>query len=133
MKKMSLYIFLSIICACKKDSSQQPIVGEWVWYLNRTNNPYYNTTPQSTGITEILKIQANGEYNVLINNQIENTGTYKLTYEVANNGSIVNKILYTNQRIIDSVEYYVIQNDTLRFSWGLIGSVGSRSRFYKRK
>ena len=137
MRRFLLFItFLSVICfSCKKDSSQNNLVGQWVWTIQYADNPAYNSTPQSTGIQEILIFNNDDSYSVAQNGVIVNTGTYKLSTAKNTNGQNVSSIKYTNIRVTDSVAYYGLSNnnDSLFFTYDLIGTYGSGSRHYGRR
>jgi hypothetical protein len=136
MQRLLLLLFLCLsYFSCKKDSSEANLSGEWIWTLQSAGNPAYNSTPQSTGINEILSFDNNGNYSVSQNGVITNSGTYKTSTAKNTSGETVLSIKYTNARVTDSVDYYMLTNtnDSLIFSYDLIGAVGSGSRHYGRK
>ena len=137
MRSILLFItFLSVICfCCKKDSSQNNLVGQWIWTIQYADNPAYNSTPQSTGIQEILIFNTDDSYSLAQNGVIVNTGTYKLSTAKNTSGQSVSSIKYTNLRVTDSVAYYRLanNNDSLFFTYDLIGTYGSGSRHYGRR
>ncbi len=100
-----------------------------------TDNPYYSSTPQSTGINEILTFTSTGTYKIAQNGTVVNNGTYKTITAKSAAGQTVMGISYTNSRVSDSTEYYYLanSNDSLFFAHDLIGTVGSGSRHYGRK
>ena len=134
---MKIFIAL-LVCgilistSCKKDTVQKTIVGQWTWTIQYANNPANNSTPQSSGNNEIFLFNANGSYSLTQNNIAVNTGTYKISSATSTNGLKVSSALFTNQRVTDSVAYYSLNNDSLFFSYDLIGTVGSGSRHYGR-
>ncbi len=132
----SFMTFLLLMCfSCKKDSTQNNLTGQWVWTIQYADNPAYNTTPQSTGIQEILSFNENGNYSLAQNGTIINVGTYKLSTVKNNAGQNVSGIQYTNARVTDSVAYYMLanNNDSLFFTYDLIGTAGSGSRHYGKQ
>lgn len=136
MKQVILLLIcvLTIFSSCKKDELQIAIIGQWTWTLETRGNPIYNTTPQNTGINEVFTFNPNGVYNVSQNNVTVNEGTYKLTTATSTRGSQVSSVLFSNQRVKDSVYYYlIINNDSLIFNYDFIGTVGSISRHYIKK
>lgn len=122
-----------MICACKKDSPQNSIVGNWAWYFTSYGNPIYNRTPQNTGYTQVLQFTPNSRYFLLQNNTVVDEGTYSLLYSLGSNNKLVTSIFYSNQRTSDSIAYYLIKNDTLIFSSELIGAYGGVYTAYARK
>lgn len=137
MRKLLLsLIFLSLLYfSCKKDLSQNNLAGQWIWTIQYTNNPAYDSTPQSTGIQEILSFNNNGNYSITQNGVVANSGTYKTSTTKNTSGQNVATIQYTNTRITDSVAYYMLanNNDSLFFTYDLIGTFGSGSRHYGRQ
>jgi hypothetical protein len=136
MKQLSiLFLFgLPLFTSCKKDNTESTIFGQWNWTIQRENNPAYNSTPQSTGVTEVFIFNTNGTYSLTQNNMTLNSGTYKISSATnMMDGSMVTSILFTNQRVTDSVAYYSLNNDNLFFSLGLIGLIGGSERHYSRK
>ena len=135
--KYSLFAFLICLLffSCKKNSTQNPLIGQWVWTLEMPDNPYYFTTPQSTGVNEILTFTSTGDYNIADNGTVVNFGTYKTITAKSTAGQNVLGITYTNSRVSDSTDYYYLANgnDSLFFVHDLIGTVGSGSRHYGRK
>src|ERR1700712_5600476 len=74
----ALFVFsLLLYCSCEKDSNQPSLTGQWLWTLQAADNPAYNSTPQSTGIEEMLIYNDNGNYSLTQNGIVINTGTYK--------------------------------------------------------
>lgn len=131
-----LFIVVCFICySCKKDSSQSSLTGQWIWVIQYSNNPAYDSTPQSTGIQEILMFDNKGIYSLSQNGIVTNTGTYKTTSVEAMSGQKVSAVHYTNTRISDSIAYYSLtgKSDTLIFSNDLIGTIGSGARYYSRQ
>ena len=126
---------LTLFTSCKKNVAQKKIVGEWIWTIQYSDNPAYNSTPQSTGVRETLSFNRNGDYALTQNGIVTNTGTYRLSTAKSINGQNVSSIYYSNSRLTDSVAYYLLQNnnDSLIFSHDLIGTVGSGSRHYGRQ
>jgi hypothetical protein len=132
---ISLLAFMLVCSSCKKDNAQSNIIGQWEWTIEYANNPFYNFTPQSTGIRETLIFTAAGKYNLIQNGAIVTTGNYKTATATGNQGQKVLSILYSNTSVIDSAAYYVLINniDSLIFSHDLIGTAGSGSRHYGRQ
>ena len=126
---------LTLFTSCKNNVAQKKIVGEWIWTIQYSDNPAYNSTPQSTGVRETLSFNRNGDYALTQNGIVTNTGTYRLSTAKSINGQNVSSIYYSNSRLTDSVAYYLLQNnnDSLIFSHDLIGTVGSGSRHYGRQ
>ena len=135
LKNLILFSLL-IFGSCKKDntSTSGNIVGQWKWTIQYANNPTFNSTPQSTGIQETLSFTSS-HYTVTQNGAVTNAGTYRTSTATGTGGQSVLSILFTNQRITDSVTYYSFGNnsDSLFFSYDLIGTVGSGSRHYGRQ
>lgn len=131
--------FAFLICllffSCKKNNTQNPIIGKWIWTIQMADNPYYSPTPQSTGINEILTFTSTGTYNIADNDTVVNYGTYKRITAKSSSGQKILGISYTNSRVSDSTDYYYLadSNDSLFFSHDLIGTVGSGSRHYGRR
>ena len=121
--------------SCKKDSNQPSITGQWRWTIQYTDNPAYNSTPQSTGIQETLSFTENGMYALTQNGIIKDAGTYRNSTTKSVSGQSIPSIFYTNSRVSDSVSYYSLtgNNDTLFFSHDLIGTDGSGARYYVRQ
>ena len=130
-----IIISFLFISSCKKGTGTLNITGQWIWTIQYANNPSYNSTPQSTGIQETLSFGTNGTYNATQNNIIVNEGTYRTALAKSTTGSKVSSVLYSNSRVTDSVAYYLTSNndDSLVFSYDLIGTVGSGSRHYGKQ
>jgi len=136
MRQLLLLAFLVVLCfSCNKKSLESNVVGQWIWTIQYANNPAYNYTPQSTGISEKLSFNSNGSYSTTKNGVIVNSGTYKLSTAKSTRGEDVASIKCTNERVRDSVAYYMLayNNDSLFFTPDLIGTVGSGSRHYGRQ
>lgn len=132
---LSLITFLLVICfSCKKESSHNNLAGQWIWTIQYADNPTYNSTPLSTGVQEILFLYSDNSYSLTQNGVIVNAGTYKLSTAKSTSGQNVSGIKYTNLRVTDSVAYYALtnNNDSLFFTYDLIGTYGSGSRHYGR-
>lgn len=136
MKKRIRFTLLSLLFlfSCKKNTSNEALIGDWIWTIQYANNPGYNTTPQSTGIQEYIYFGADKTYSLKQNDVIVNSGTYKMATATSSAGKGVSSILYTNSRVVDSAAYYMITDkDSLIISHDLIGTVGSGVRYYGRK
>lgn len=137
MKKfvMAAICTILIFSSCKKEVNSTTIAGKWIWTIQYSDNPAYNSTPQSTGIQEIISFSTNGTYSLTQNSIVVNSGTYKTSSATSTGGDKVSSVLYSNNRVTDSVAYYVITNtnDSLIFSHDLIGTVGSGSRHYGKQ
>jgi hypothetical protein len=145
MKLLQILSALTIlsICSCKKSSPEtQNILGNWDWTATFTNNPAYSATPQSTGLNENIYFAINNTYSenrrrfngtIAQDFHVINAGTYRLSSAINTNGATVLSIFYSNSRVTDSVEYYVLENkNNLILSKDLIGTVGSGSKHYSR-
>src|ERR1700739_3550922 len=108
MVRMCLILAFVIVIdsSCTKSSGQQNITGEWIWTIQYADNPAYNSTPQSTGIQETLSLAGNGNYSLIQNGIVVNSGTYKTLTAKNTRGETVSGVLYTNTRVKDSVAYY---------------------------
>ncbi len=137
MRQLLLLTFLTMLYfSCKKESTpKNNVTGQWIWTINYAGNPAYNSTPQSTGVNEILTFNSNGNYAITQNGITANAGTYHLSNAKSLSGQNVPGIYYTNSRVTDSVAYYTLQynNDSLFFTYDLIGTVGSGARHYGRQ
>jgi hypothetical protein len=135
MLRPALLFILGILFlfSCSKDHPKPAITGQWAWTIQYYDYPTFET-PQSTGINETLSFNEDGTYSVLQNNSIVNSGTYTTGTASNPNGTSVFSISYSNSRVTDSSTYYELQNnnDSLFFSYDLIGTVGSGSRHYGR-
>jgi hypothetical protein len=130
-----LFFFFILNASCNKDSSQPNLAGQWIWTVQYADNPAYDSTPQSTGIEETLSFTTDGNYSLTQNGVVTNSGTYKTSTAKNTSGQNIPDILYTNTRVTDSVAYYSLENknDSLFFTYDLIGTVGSGSRHYGRQ
>ncbi|HMU10098.1 MAG TPA: hypothetical protein PKC54_08840 [Ferruginibacter sp.] len=132
-----LFTLYILLLSCKNEEIATPsqIEGQWQWTIQYANNPAFNSTPQSTGINETISFLPGGAYSVVQNNVVINSGTYKTSVTISTRGELIPTILYSNNRVTDSVEYYNIVNnaDSLVFCHDFIGTVGSGSRYYGRK
>jgi len=137
MRYLAIVICLlsSFAGACGKQSIKSNIVGSWEWTAQYTDNPAYDSSPQSTGIQETLSFDHSGRYYRSQNGNVIDSGTYRTNVSVSTRGKWISGVLYTNNRITDSVSYFVLtnNNDSLFFEYDLIGTVGSGSRHYGRK
>jgi len=136
MRSSLLFIFLGwLVISCGKESTPPALVGNWKWTIQYAGNPSYNTTPQNTGIQEILSFRDDGSYSLSQNDTVVNFGKYKLSTVKSSGGQNVSRVQYTNTRVTDSTAYYLLanNNDSLFFSNDLIGTVGSGSRHYGRQ
>jgi len=134
MKPVQLLLFCAVFfcSSCSKSKIAADIAGECTWIIQYTNNPSYTSTPQSSGIAEIMWLNTNSTYSVKQNGNEVNTGTYKVTKKKSSYGGKVPGILFTNSRVTDSAAYFTLDNDSLFFSNDLIGTIGSGSRHYGR-
>ena len=137
MQRLLLFLFFFFIlnASCNKDSGQPNLAGQWIWTIQYADNPAYDSTPQSTGIRETLSFTTDGNYSLTQNGVVTNSGTYKTSTAKNTSGQNIPDILYTNTRVTDSVAYYSLENknDSLFFTYDLIGTVGSGSRHYGRQ
>ncbi len=142
MRLLSLLSLASVLfcSSCNKDSAAKDslapsVTGQWAWTIECTDNPAYNSTPQSKGIAELLSFTETGSYSVTQNGIVTNSGTYRTSTAKSTSGESVPSILYTNSRVSDSAAYYTVTEggDTLVFSNDFIGTVGSAARYYSRQ
>jgi hypothetical protein len=136
MRLLLLLLIVTSLCfSCKKESTPAKLTGQWIWTIQYANNPAYNSTPQSTGIQEILSFSDNNDYALTQNGIVTNAGTYHLSAARSTSGQTVSSVYYTNARVTDSVAYYTLtnNNDSLFFTYDLIGTIGSGSRHYGKK
>lgn len=135
--KIPLFTLYILLISCQKETATtpSPVEGQWQWTIQYANNPAFNATPQSTGINETISFLPGGAYSLVQNNVVINSGTYKTSATLSTRGELVPTILYSNNRVTDSAEYYQIMNnsDSLVFCHDLIGTVGSGARHYGRK
>ena len=127
-------IGILFLLSCHKDHPQPAITGQWIWTVQYYDYPVFET-PQNTGIQEKLSFNNDGTYSVTQNSSVVNSGTYTTGTATNSNGASVLSISYSNSRVIDSTTYLELQNnnDSLFFSYDLIGTVGSGSRHYGRE
>jgi hypothetical protein len=132
---VSVILITAFFCSCKKDDTTKQIMGNWVWTIQYAGNPTYNTTPFNTGISEILSFNSDGSFKLTQNGLMVNSGKYRTGTARSSNGNTVSAVLYTDPTTIDSVAYFFLanNNDSLIFSYDLIGSVGSGARDYGRQ
>jgi hypothetical protein len=128
-----LFCFIAIYFSCTKPQPyyQEKIVGEWKWKIQYANNPNYNSTPQSTGINEQIIFSNFNTYQLIQNNNLINSGAYKIGKTKNPAGINISTVYFSNSRVQDSIAYFDIPNDTtLFFSNDLFGTVGSGARYY---
>ena len=136
MKQLTaiLLCVLALFSSCKKDNPSAALVGQWAWTIEYTNDPGFNSTPQSSGIAETFAFNSNGSYSLTRNSVVVNSGTYRTSTTNSTSGAPIATVLFTNSRVTDSAAYYTITNnsDSLIFSHDLKGTAGSGSRHYGR-
>ena len=129
---ISVTIILALSC-CKKNPSNpvitpKSIVGEWRWISTYKVIPDSDTnplTPQNTGIEEILVFNTNSTWYKTENNEIVDSGSYKLGHNkllMSYSEFIYDSICYyKNNKPLKLSDYYEITNDTLIFSSSYAG------------
>ncbi|MDE3185474.1 MAG: hypothetical protein KGM16_18845 [Bacteroidota bacterium] len=136
MRKFHLILILTFLLfnSCKKDSTASSIVGNWNWAVQYFDYPPFSATPQSTGTQEILVFKSDNTYSLAQNSVIINAGTYKISSATNSLGIRVSSVLFSNSRVKDSIAYFniIAHSDSLYFSNGLMGTVGSGARYYVR-
>src|SRR5215210_3134188 len=132
---ITIFILSLTFIACKKDQTENSsLIGTWRWVKQYSGGgPVYDQTPQSTGINEKVFYNSNKTWSLEQNGTKIKSGTFTTSIITNTRNEKINKITYhINGR--DSIDYFeIIQNNTLRFSNDLTGSVGSGSRFYERE
>jgi hypothetical protein len=140
MKRLSCILFLSIliIAGCQKESNPTPmdINGTWNWiatYSDGAPGPMNPLTPANSGITQILSFN-NNKYVLTQNSVVVSSGSFSTAIVKNSIGNYINQISYiTPNSPPDSITYYQIFKDSLYFSYGLNGAVGSGSNYYIKK
>jgi hypothetical protein len=127
-----------LISSCSKEEppllNDTQIVGDWNWQFHSIGSPTNISTPQTTGITEILSIQEDGSWSKLQNGTIVISGSCWTSIETSTNGSKVNAIHYDiPNNNTDSIAYYSITGNFLTFTNDLMGSVGGGVRVYLKQ
>jgi hypothetical protein len=109
--------------------------GNWVLAMRWYGGLPYFITAQSTGIHEVLSFNPNGSYSISKNGMVADIGTYKTATVTSPDGERVARIQYSNTRVTDSIDYFIIthNNDSLAFGSGMMGIDGSGSRVYVRQ
>lgn len=135
MKNTFLLLCFVFLSCDNNNELNTSIIGKWDWTIQNLDAPPFSITPQTTGVQETLTFNADGTYSVTTNNKITNSGTYKKFTAKNLEGKNVTGISYSNTRVTDSTDYYTIvaKSNTLIFSKGIIGLIGSGSREYIRK
>ncbi len=145
MKRIIVIVLLILVLAsCKKNSTASVIfndtsgiVGNWKWI--QTLNyylPYCDSNPMTpiyASYQKMVSFNADQSFVVTKNNVLIDSGTFKHghgTYTMPGlpvKVFIYDSILYYHNGIHnkDSVDYYKISTDTLCFSIGLRGLLGS--------
>jgi len=138
MKKLFKTIFfigipILIVLSCKKDLhnpaiTPTSIVGEWRWISTYKVIPDSDTnpqTPENTGCEEILVFNINSTWYKTENNEIVDSGSYKLGHNkllMSYSEFIYDSICYyKNNKPLKLSDYYEITNDTLIFSSSYAG------------
>jgi hypothetical protein len=128
------FLTITVLLGCKKSNvSPSIIVGNWSW--NATWNdgapgPLNPLTPLNSGTTQFLTFTSTN-WVLSKNNIVVSTGTYNTSVTKNTLGENINRIQYYNTNsMADSITYYLINKDTLVFSYDLSGSVGSGATFY---
>jgi hypothetical protein len=139
MRQILPVLSLLLLCvSCEKENEATAAIkqlqGNWVWTIQWSGS-FHTSTPQSTGIHEILSFNSNGSYSISKNGTVVNTGTYKTAAVTNENGDKVARIQYSNARVIDSTTYFIIShnNDSLAFGGGMMGIDGTGSKHYGRQ
>lgn len=140
MRKLyaSLLITGILFTACKKEEQPVPtdtaVLGQWNWTAQYRGTPGSTLTPQNTGITETLVLNADNSWSLVQNGSAVNSGTFRTDVVTSSTGERVKSIHYqTRTDNTDSTSYYNMRHDTLVFSNDFMGTVGGGARFYVRK
>ena len=139
----ALCLLASVINSCEKVQVKDPrqdISGQWLWlstWFDGNMSDSNPKTPENSGIHEILKFNPNKTYSKIQNNVLVEFGTYSTGHGsywpyVGAYNYIYDSIVYYRNDISEKAtkDYYKIFNDTLIFSYGFAGYVGSFSKFY---
>jgi hypothetical protein len=129
-----ILVLISAFAACKKNSihpaaaaEKVSVVGNWTWsaeYIFNGGLSGSAITPASTGVTEILNFNGNGNWTQTTNNTLANTGTYSFVNAFIpgpNNSTGSNQISMlslVNSKYADTTA----RSDNFNFATGFIGS-----------
>ena len=148
--KPILYTLLMILlcniisCSCKQtvsNTTPASIAGKWKWvetyfdYAPSDSNPL---TPAYNGIQEFIYYNTDATWKKIQNNKTVDSGTYStghgsyLPYAGAYD-YIYDSVKYYHSITGANWDYYTITNDTLLFSGGFAGIIGSGSKIYIRQ
>ena len=142
MKKhvsISVVSFLILISfySCAKDlmDFSKDITGEWSWIKTVSISPYETSTPETTGVYEILKFTSDQNWIMIINSVRVDSGQYSighgnyLPYQGAGN-YIYDSVVFYNQSSSEILwDYYDIHGDTLQFCPGFAGKLWAYRSF----
>jgi hypothetical protein len=131
------FLILISFYSCAKDPTDfsKNITGEWSWIKTVAIFPYETSTPETTGVYEILMFTSDQKWIKLENFVRVDSGQYSighgnyLPYQGAKNyiyDSVVFFIQSSNEILWD---YYDIHGDTLQFCPGYAGKLWAYGSF----
>jgi hypothetical protein len=114
-----------LVVSCKKDTQahagqHESLIGTWKW-VRQTDAiaingiPYDTLTPQNTGITQFLDLNADSTWALSQNNKVVNSGDFKISQALTPFGPIY-FLDFIGRNGSDSLVNHSISNDTLYIS-----------------
>ncbi len=138
-----LLLYILINSSCTKSSSPVlpvSIVGKWKWvstYHDYPQGPTNPSTPANSGIQEYVIFNADATWKKIQNNVTVDSGTCATGHGTYQPSSFT-KYVYDSVRYYNSIQgatwdYFSRTNDTLTFSGGFAGIMGSGSKTFVKQ
>lgn len=110
---MVLIIIASLLTSCKKNEQTPAIVGQWEWFKATGGIGNIYQTPQNSGFTWQLKLNADYTSEQTGDLMLSGNGTYTLTDDTEP-GSSKKLLNITTNGATQTFSYYFITRDTLQ-------------------
>ena len=136
-----LFSYILFGSSCTKSNSPvipESIVGKWKWvstYFDYPLGPSNPSTPANSGIQEYVVFNADATWKKIQNNVTVDSGAFSTghgSYQPypTNTKYVYDSVKYYKSLQGSSWDYYSISKDTLTFSGGFAGLIGSDSKMF---
>jgi hypothetical protein len=143
--EVMLLLSIMAFVSCKNDvpaghqNTSGSLTGQWQWVATYNDAPLSASnpsTPQNTGINELLVLDSSFYWQDVKNGIISDSGKYNIGHAIRTIGITryeYDSICYYKNGLPANTNYYSLSHDTLLFNPAYAGLIGGSEKIWIRK